>query len=77
MGFFMIFLIVFKLFFVVGTIFSLLTAINPHLVWHITEEWKSHKKPPKSYFVIQRMKGIIGAIIGLIALFFMFFNAPI
>ena len=44
---------------------ALVNAINPRLMWRITDSWKATKEPPESYFLFRRIIGTIFTIIGL------------
>ncbi|MFD0694975.1 DUF6199 family natural product biosynthesis protein [Paenibacillus sp. GCM10027628] len=44
---------------------SLFIAIAPYTFWKITQSWKAVKEPPKVYFVMQRIMGILFATIGI------------
>jgi hypothetical protein len=44
---------------------ALFAAISPYTLWKITQSWKAVKEPPKAYFVLQRIIGILFAAIGI------------
>lgn len=44
---------------------ALLVVVNPYLVWKITESWKARTQPPKIYFNLMRLGGILGIVLGV------------
>jgi hypothetical protein len=63
--------VIFGIFFITG----LLNLINPRLIWNITEGWKATKEPPKSFFVLRRIIGLIVMLIPVLYFFVMFYLA--
>lgn len=49
---------------------GLVNALYPKLMWGIFESWKAVKEPPKEFFIVRRISGIVVMIlITAIALF--------
>ncbi len=44
---------------------ALFGAINPYYLWKVTQSWKVHREPQKSYFIMQRILSGLFALIGL------------
>ncbi|SEB45661.1 DUF6199 family natural product biosynthesis protein [Paenibacillus sp. GP183] len=53
------------IFFALWTGTALFAAIAPYTLWKITQSWKAVKEPPKAYFVLQRVIGILFAAVGI------------
>lgn len=47
----------------------IVTAINPYFMWKLTESWKATSRPSNLYFLLMRVVGIIGSVIGLFLIF--------
>jgi hypothetical protein len=60
-----IFSIFAAIFFAAWIGFALFGAIAPYTLWKITQSWKATKEPPKAYFVLQRVIGILFALVGI------------
>jgi len=59
----------FKVFLALWVIVAGYSMINPRHVWEITQGWKAHREPPKSYFVIARTTATIFFLVGFVFLF--------
>ncbi|SFL14295.1 hypothetical protein SAMN03159341_103450 [Paenibacillus sp. 1_12] len=57
-----IFVAIFFVFWIGAALFM---AIAPYTFWKITQSWKALREPPKAYFVLQRIMGILFATIGI------------
>lgn len=44
---------------------SIITVLNPYLIWRITESWKANTTPSTAYFIYLRIGGFIGIIFSL------------
>lgn len=62
---------IFGLFFVIG----LINFINPRLMWKINDSWRATKEPPKSYFAIRRIGGLIAMMIPIFWILFVYYMA--
>lgn len=63
--------IFFGIFFTIG----LINFIFPRKIWSITQGWKAIKEPPKAYFLIQRIVGLIVMLLPIVFFGVMFYLA--
>lgn len=64
----MFFMAIIFLFILFILVMSIITVLNPYLIWRITESWKANTTPSKAYFTYQRIGGVIGIIFSLFLL---------
>lgn len=64
----MFFMAIIFLFILFILVMSIITVLNPYLIWHITESWKTNTTPSKTYFAYQRIGGVIGILFSLFLL---------
>lgn len=65
-----IFSTIVSIFYIIVFLLGLVNAIAPKWCWKTFESWKATKEPSKTYFLVQRISGVIVMIIiAVIALY--------
>ncbi|WP_410513297.1 DUF6199 family natural product biosynthesis protein [Paenibacillus sp. BR2-3] len=52
-------LIIPSVFLGIWVLLCLATIINPRYMWTLTQGWKATKEPPRAYFILMRLMGIL------------------